>query len=382
MLLFFSQFNESCRSSESRSYHDRIRTRDDETNVLSYVFLSHDELDFAGPRPEGCARKTAVTNTNQKPEKSISGFFESLDPLQSHLAKSLQHINENFASKKGDSSSGFWDSVVGTENYNDLSSLNDYNWKDSWHVPLMFYDHSLTSDQSKISFAARDPQMNVKMDYKRVFEFHREGSHINKCDPCLNFSAGCELHEALGPKYKKRKTEIVAEIPDNTTCISNLTTVNSCAENLLEAVVAEACRKATEVKHEDTISGSVHKVLEPPANDTHGISSADYSLQQYSSIVEDANYYNLTSGAHNGRFPKAFLSASYSKCNKEKERPETLHTITRRKAKNGKKCRHRPRDRQLIQDRIKELRELVPQGSKVCHIFFCHFNQCVSMFII
>ncbi|KAK1373118.1 Transcription factor EMB1444 [Heracleum sosnowskyi] len=335
-------FDEPCRSSVSRNYHDRIRTPDNEANVLSSVFLSLDELDFAVPQTEGCARKTEVTNMNQKPEKSISGVFENLDPLESHPAKSLQ-LNENFASKNGESCSGFWDSVVGTENNDDLSSLSNCSWEGSGYVPSMFYDHSQTSDQTGMLLAARDPQMNVKMDYKRVFEFHREGDHREKYDPYLNFSAGCELHEALGPKFKKRKTEEVVQIPDDTTSNSNLTTVNSCAEHLLEAVVAEACRKATEVQVEDTLSGSVkslltvEKVLEPPTNDTHGISSADYSLQQSSIVEENANYYFSTPGARDG---------------------------SRRKANNGKKCRRRPRDRQLIQDRIKELRELVPHGSK------------------
>lgn len=363
-------FNESCRSSVSRNYDDRIRTRDDETNVLSSVFLSLDELDFAVPGPEGYARKTPVTNTNQKPEKLISGVTENLDPLEYHPAKSLQQLNENFASKNGESRSFFRDSVVGTENNDDQSSLNNCSWEDSWYVPSMLYDHSQTSDQSEMTFAAIDPHMNVKMDYKRVYEFHREGDHINKCVPCLNFSAGCELHEALGPKFKKQKNEKFVQIPDDTTCNSTLTTLNSCAEHLLEAVVAEACRKSTEIKYEDTLSGSVQslltadKVLEPPTNDTHGIPSADYSLQQSSIVEENANYYIPTSGARDGRYLKALSSASYSKCDIQQERPEALHTVSRRKAYNGKKCRRRPRDRQLIQDRIKELRELVPHGSK------------------
>ncbi|KAK1560055.1 hypothetical protein Q3G72_021611 [Acer saccharum] len=36
----------------------------------------------------------------------------------------------------------------------------------------------------------------------------------------------------------------------------------------------------------------------------------------------------------------------------------------KKRAKPGENCRPMPRDRQLIQDRIKELRELVPSGSK------------------
>ncbi|XP_058092586.1 transcription factor EMB1444-like [Magnolia sinica] len=38
--------------------------------------------------------------------------------------------------------------------------------------------------------------------------------------------------------------------------------------------------------------------------------------------------------------------------------------VNRKRARPGESCRPRPRDRQLIQDRVKELREIVPNGSK------------------
>ncbi|ERN08039.1 transcription factor LHW isoform X1 [Amborella trichopoda] len=38
--------------------------------------------------------------------------------------------------------------------------------------------------------------------------------------------------------------------------------------------------------------------------------------------------------------------------------------LTKRRAKPGESCRPRPRDRQQIQDRVKELREIVPNGAK------------------
>ncbi|XP_031487491.1 transcription factor bHLH155-like isoform X2 [Nymphaea colorata] len=41
-----------------------------------------------------------------------------------------------------------------------------------------------------------------------------------------------------------------------------------------------------------------------------------------------------------------------------------LPKINRKRAKPGESCRPRPRDRQQIQDRIKELREIVPNGAK------------------
>ncbi|RZS22052.1 hypothetical protein BHM03_00054776, partial [Ensete ventricosum] len=44
-----------------------------------------------------------------------------------------------------------------------------------------------------------------------------------------------------------------------------------------------------------------------------------------------------------------------------------LAVINKRGVRNGNSHKPRPRDRQLIQERVKELRELIPNGSKVCN---------------
>ena len=43
-----------------------------------------------------------------------------------------------------------------------------------------------------------------------------------------------------------------------------------------------------------------------------------------------------------------------------------LSNVNKKRARAGNNHRPRPRDRQMIQDRVKELRELVPNGAKVC----------------
>jgi hypothetical protein len=49
--------------------------------------------------------------------------------------------------------------------------------------------------------------------------------------------------------------------------------------------------------------------------------------------------------------------------------------VAKKRAKAGESTRPRPKDRQLIQDRVKELREIVPNGAKVIlnHILFFQF---------
>ena len=49
--------------------------------------------------------------------------------------------------------------------------------------------------------------------------------------------------------------------------------------------------------------------------------------------------------------------------------------VAKKRAKAGESTRPRPKDRQLIQDRVKELREIVPNGAKVIlnHTLFFQF---------
>ena len=55
------------------------------------------------------------------------------------------------------------------------------------------------------------------------------------------------------------------------------------------------------------------------------------------------------------------VSTAYSK------RPDETGKSNRKRLKPGENPRPRPKDRQMIQDRVKELREIVPNGAKVIH---------------
>ena len=54
----------------------------------------------------------------------------------------------------------------------------------------------------------------------------------------------------------------------------------------------------------------------------------------------------------------------------QSKKPENLSKVSRKRARPGESTRPRPKDRQQIQDRVRELREIVPNGSKV---FFQYF---------
>ncbi|GMI81655.1 hypothetical protein HRI_001834800 [Hibiscus trionum] len=84
--------------------------------------------------------------------------------------------------------------------------------------------------------------------------------------------------------------------------------------------------------------------------DNAGICSQTTSVygSQISSLVEPG---------HNSKHESS-LSTAYSKRNDEMTKPN------RKRLKPGENPRPRPKDRQMIQDRVKELREIVPNGAK------------------
>jgi hypothetical protein len=67
------------------------------------------------------------------------------------------------------------------------------------------------------------------------------------------------------------------------------------------------------------------------------------------------------------------LSTAYSK------RPDEINKSNRKRLKPGENPRPRPKDRQMIQDRVKELREIVPNGGKVMLFFFASITLFLSL---
>lgn len=213
-----------------------------------------------------------------------------------------------------------------TSSYNDTLTSIKYGINTSYTI----------SNLDQIAGLGMPAPLNVQM-LNECTESQSEIDSMNTLKTSFKFPAGCELYEALGPAYYKDTGYYnwgkVDEMPG--TSSSNLLAPNSGSEHLLEAVVANVCQSDSE------FSNSV-KLVEPHFNDMQTSGSGCYSFE--SSL--------------------GFSSASHSRCGESLERSQEPVNVTKKRAKPGESSRPRPRDRQLIQDRIKELRELVPNGSK------------------
>jgi hypothetical protein len=107
--------------------------------------------------------------------------------------------------------------------------------------------------------------------------------------------------------------------------------------------------------------------VETRANLMHSVSELDKSSSVLTMLVNDRNSINIKSAV-----------PVHPRRSEEPMKP------TKKKAKPGESTRPRPKDRQQIQDCIKELRGIIPHGGKVnenlnCLIIFC-LHACCKLF--
>lgn len=185
----------------------------------------------------------------------------------------------------------------------------------------------------------------------------------------FSFCAGYELYEALGSSFQKQNdcvweaektgSDMAVEISEGMGSCS-LLMVNS-DMHLLDAVVAKASHKGDDTESEISCRDTGESLLtaeRTPCTSVGTISSAGFSFDRDTS----SSLNSVTCGVES---LKGVSSTSSSRGSEHMERPRVPVKINKKRARPGESCRPRPRDRQLIQDRIKELRELIPNGSKV-----------------
>lgn len=301
-------------------------------------------------------------DTSLKLQKNVSSFLHS-SIMDNYSVKDLISPSENVRVDSACLPSDFRDAVVCKS---DELHYVDINQKGVLNVP-------------------RPSDVNSQKDTE-MSKFHT-GCCYKDTQYTLKFPAGYELHEALGPGFLKGSKYFdwavqenqdvkAAEMSDEISC-SQLTS-ESRPEHLLEAVVTNVCHSNNNVNNGLSFSTPVQAALtsrknpEVSIHTIHTINSEGYSTDQPSHVREEKYHSLSSSGIYGAISPKSFSSTCPSSCSNQFERSSEPGKNSKKRARPGESCRPRPRDRQLIQDRIKELRELVPNGAKVscCNIYF------------
>lgn len=254
----------------------------------------------------------------------------------------------------------------------------------------------MDSYQNGMLYVSESSDLKFHKDLEKLGN-QTEFSHLNLSDASLKFSAVSELHEALGPAFLKKGIYNEME-PENAEAgetiempevmSSSHLTFDSGSESLLEAVVANVCHSGSDVKSDRSFCKSrqslltAEKMPEPSSQTKHTVNSVDYSINQSTLVEEDIKKCLSSSEGCGAMSSKGFSSTSPSTCSEQLDRSSEPAKNNKKRARPGENCRPRPRDRQLIQDRIKELRELVPNGSKVSEFFHCDICNSFSFKIV
>ncbi|XP_040943652.1 transcription factor EMB1444 isoform X4 [Gossypium hirsutum] len=200
--------------------------------------------------------------------------------------------------------------------------------------PISSFPENLEESSTTASMNPLNSEDPNTVDTVNHYTFHVPGTYLYEildieCENRINvnnasffsFPKGCELHKALlGPPFRRQSNEFLWENED---LFSGLKPGSMLAEGsepdyLLEAVVGHV------------YEGSFHM---PNRSNTQLPTSSQPQ-------TVESDYYGETQ-----KGPKQ-------------------SSIKVRRAKPGDNPKARPRDRQLIRDRLKELRELVPNGAK------------------
>lgn len=191
----------------------------------------------------------------------------------------------------------------------------------------------------------------------------------------LRFSTISELHEALGPGFPRtvnrsdsEEQKIESQPVKVLEEINNSQFTNESGSDLLEAIVAKACQNSFDDKSEKSFLElrehplSITTTSEPASLSKLTINSGDYSFDQQSHMKKDG----FQSSERSHGMSLSAISSVYPGSGVEMVRRSSEPAkSSRKRSRPGENHRPRPRDRQLIQDRLKELRELVPNGAKV-----------------
>ncbi|XP_027925514.1 transcription factor EMB1444-like isoform X3 [Vigna unguiculata] len=269
---------------------------------------------------------------------------------------------------------------------NDLICPSDKVRVDSACFPSAFLDtvvcetdklHCVDNNQKGVLNFTQPSDANSQHVEKP--KFGSEPSY-NDMSNVLNFPAGCELHEALGPSFLKGSKSFdwpaqlnqdmkTVEMSDEIST-SQLTS-ESRPEHLLEAMVANISHSNNDVNSELSFCTSMQSAMasaknhEASTHNVYAINSEGYSIDQFSLVKEDKHHSLSSSSGICGVMSSKGVSSTFpSSSSGQLERSSEPSKNSKKRARPGESCRPRPRDRQLIQDRIKELRELVPNGAK------------------
>lgn len=221
---------------------------------------------------------------------------------------------------------------------------------------------------------------------EQLFKFNnaKDISH-NSVNNIFEFPVTCELHKALGSAFQRQTNE---QLWDSSISIDDTYSSSGLQKDLFSSINPPWFSQGNDT--ENLFEASVAKD-DTSSSISDGIRSCTTSSKQISASYEQLEFEasdpmesEPMTWSHTAALPaRGKTSSSFTGMTNtlvDNEQQDKVYTSTQpkkeqklsgtnvRRPKPGNSPKLRPRDRQLIQDRVKELRELVPNGAKVSNV--------------
>ncbi|KAM7468046.1 hypothetical protein LguiB_015608 [Lonicera macranthoides] len=168
----------------------------------------------------------------------------------------------------------------------------------------------------------------------------------------FSFPGDCELHKALGPAFMPQTNELKPSV-------SNGDLLKAVDANIYCVPDESLSKTASSEKSSMTSSG---QLLAASSKGEKGQSERTFMFGKGRNVPISTSSPSVSSSAMNALIVEDQKQKENGYSNLRKG--SKLSNASKRRPRAGDNQRPRPRDRQLIQDRVKELRELVPNGAK------------------
>ncbi|WOK96959.1 transcription factor LHW isoform X1 [Canna indica] len=309
--------------------------------------------------------------------------------------------------------------IVGTDE-NAITARYDYLWSAFTEEPqILDYPNTISEgNMSEFSFTENETKVNVQSDPIDYISIITQEHHVcdlsgkdmtykeaeKNCPLKTNSIIDCkfrsfpiesELHEALGITSMEELDDCFLDtsLPKDERSISSITTFRTVGSDYLDHTFDEGnawLNKESDADLLDAVVSSLHCTLDDDVfeekfwrtfsnncsdklfDSSLGEGENESSILDLGSLLptsqQTCSSLSKTEGLINSPTSSCKSICMSTNENNNIHMPKGHNgrklPLINKKGKNGNSHKPRPRDRQLIQDRVKELRELIPNGSK------------------
>ncbi|KAL6987668.1 hypothetical protein U1Q18_013415 [Sarracenia purpurea var. burkii] len=358
---------------------------------------------------------TTANQMNSEDLKTVGGFKSTNNTLQTNdqimqmcLVQDAHHIagKDGLEILNGTRENEFSSQSMGlvkvskslAQSLNDtelemLEELQAFLYSDNYNVGILGEQGNIATNSFSDGYMIDQPFEDADVKNRG----HKNVNHF------FSFPLDCDLHRAFEPALLGQTEEYLWDpsLASEDVCYSSSQILNRDLIHGVESRTREsgewsARRDDAEAEQllEAEVASMQSDLIDNLSNQPNDLKLPIVSLRQLAASTKEQNHYEESELVEEKRVPRSSMATAargryaviesptasslesmMNTLSEERQKKKghgylqtrkgsKLSNSGKRRARPGEKQRPRPRDRQLIQDRVKELRELVPNGSK------------------